>query len=88
MDTPIIISYSLAAESAQFQAILEDLQSRGKFIIKSHELGADREQWFLDWQQHLLVICVEHLSESAWIESVGAVSQEKLQNFYKLLICY
>lgn len=88
MTESLTVSYSLVSEADIFRQQLENSQSQGLIAIKSHELGADREQWFLDWQEQMLVICIEHLSESAWIEPIGYVSQERLQNFYKQVICY
>lgn len=82
-----VIPYSLVAETDKFRQKLENLQSQSVLVIKNHELGADREQWFIDWQQELLVVFVEHLSESAWIEAIGPLSEQKLQIFYNCLIC-
>lgn len=87
MKNPSILPYSIFANGDVFALRFAELSEQAEFTLKSHEVGADREQWFIEWYDDLLVVCVEHLSESAWIEAIGTVSEEKLQIFYKHLIC-
>lgn len=91
MKETITIEYALVEEASIFKkhvmAIVEQ-QPDLPLILKSFDIGADREQWFIEWQGTLFVICVEHLSESAWIEPLGAETESLLQNFYNLLFCH
>lgn len=83
-----ILNHHMEANADYVCKKLTECQQIGTLILKSHEIGADREQWFVDWQNDLIVICVEHLSESAWVESMSNISAEKLQIFYKSVFCH
>lgn len=87
MSKNISIEYHLVASSGTVERMVSQHPAANELKLKGHELGADREQWFIEWQNELLVLCVEHLSESAWLESIGQIAPDKLQNFYNLLFC-
>jgi hypothetical protein len=86
MQNKIVIDYKLVACAEAFSTLLTARSDQ--FLLKSHEIGADREQWFIESGNDLIVICVEHLSESAWIEAMGKVPLTRLQSFYKHLFCH
>lgn len=84
MTPPITIDYRLVSETKQVEKRLLE----AKIDVKSYEYGADREQWFVEWHNAMIVICVEHLSESAWLEVLGNIESNHFQDFHKLLFCH
>lgn len=81
------LNYCWASAEGGLPQRLNTLQRSGQLQIKSKERGADREQWFLTASDCDYLVFIEHISESAWIESLAAKDMEKLQFFYNLLFC-
>ncbi|MCC2607031.1 DUF3630 family protein [Planctobacterium marinum] len=81
-----MLDYGWASDTQGLALQLTQLQAHQQWQIKQHEQGADREQWFIDMNGAQFLIFVEHLSESAWVESAGAQDAGQLQNFCAILL--
>lgn len=88
MSDYISVEYHLVASTDSVNRMVSGHLATKEFRLKEYEFGADREQWFIEWQSELLVLCVEHLSESAWLMPIGQIAPERLQNIHQLLFCH
>lgn len=81
------LDYHWASAENGLHQRLNELQLNSELQIRSREIGADREQFFLACNGLDYLLFIEHISESAWIEPIAAKDLEKLQFFYTLLCC-
>jgi len=81
------LDYQVLCHNNELQKRLERAQQDLQLEIKSHEIGADREQWWLESETQSCWLFVEHLSESVWLEQPKKNASNRLQVFYNLLIC-
>lgn len=80
-----VLDYTWACTEGGLHQRLEILHQNGCLCIKAKEIGADREQWFVKYDELDWVVFVEHISESVWLEPIGVTEIEKLSFFYTLL---